>query len=256
MRTRFFHFAATALISLTIATGAADAQSVMKVCGDQWQAAKAAGTTNGETWPQFLAQCRAQQKGSAATAAPTAAPAPAAPAPTYGQAPATAAVKATSQCDAEYAAKKAAIKASGQTKRAFVAACRAGNETIPPGTAAAPPPTYNQPAAPAPAPAPAPSTGSLFPWSQPAAPAAAPAPAPAPTTYSPAPAATGAGEFTSDQQARAHCPSDTVVWVNTKSGIYHFAGTHNYGNTKHGTYMCEADAKAAGDRAAENERHP
>ncbi len=125
MRTRFFHIAATALIGLTIATGAADAQSVMKVCGKQWQAAKAAGTTNGETWPQFLAQCRAQQKGSASTAAPTVAPAPAAP--TNGQAPATSAVKTTSQCDAEYAANKAAIKASGQTKRTFVAACRAGN---------------------------------------------------------------------------------------------------------------------------------
>jgi hypothetical protein len=46
------------------------------------------------------------------------------------------------------------------------------------------------------------------------------------------------------------------VWVNTKSGVYHFAGTHNYGTTKEGTYMCEADAKAAGDRAAENEKHP
>ena len=44
--------------------------------------------------------------------------------------------------------------------------------------------------------------------------------------------------------------------MNTKSDICHFAGTHNYGNTKHGTYMCEAYAKAAGDRAAENERRP
>ena len=34
--------------------------------------------------------------------------------PTYGQAPATAAVKTASQCDAEYAANKAAIKASGR----------------------------------------------------------------------------------------------------------------------------------------------
>ena len=59
----------------------------------------------------------------------------------------------------------------------------------------------------------------------------------------------------SDAQARARCPSDTVVWVNTKSGVYHFAGTHNYGTTKQGTYMCEADAKAANDRAAENEMH-
>ena len=33
----------------------ANAQSVMKQCGEQWQVAKAAGTTNGKTWPQFLA---------------------------------------------------------------------------------------------------------------------------------------------------------------------------------------------------------
>jgi hypothetical protein len=217
---------------------AADAQSVMKLCGDQWKAAKAAGTTNGETWPQFLAQCRAQHSGGGAAPA---APAPAPPGPTYGQGQAGGVGMTTRQCDEEYEANKAAIKTSGQTKRAFVAACRAGNATIPQGNAAVPPP--------APAPAPA-STGSLFPWSQPAA------PAPAPATYAPTSAATGAGEFASDQQARARCPSDTVVWVNTKSRVYHFAGTSNYGNTKHGAYMCEADAKAAGDRAAMNEHHP
>jgi hypothetical protein len=44
--------------------------------------------------------------------------------------------------------------------------------------------------------------------------------------------------------------------VNTKSHVYHFAGTRSYGNTKQGTYMCEADAKAAADRAAINEKHP
>jgi hypothetical protein len=151
----------------------------------------------------------------------------------------------TSQCDAEYSANKAAIKASGQTKKAFVAACRAGNATIPQGTAAAPPP----PSAPAPAP-----TGSLFPWQQPTA--AQPAPAPAPANYGSAPAPTGAGEFATEQQARYRCPSGTVVWVNTKSRVYHFAGTSNYGNTKHGAYMCEQDAQAAGARAAMNEHHP
>jgi DNA invertase Pin-like site-specific DNA recombinase len=46
------------------------------------------------------------------------------------------------------------------------------------------------------------------------------------------------------------------VWVNTGSGVYHFPGTHNYGHTKQGVYMCEADAKAVGDRAAKNEKHP
>ncbi len=55
---------------------------------------------------------------------------------------------------------------------------------------------------------------------------------------------------------RRDLPSDTVVCVNTRSGVYHFAGTHNYGHTKEGAYMCEADAKAAGDRAAMNEHHP
>ena len=63
-------------------------------------------------------------------------------------------------------------------------------------------------------------------------------------------------EAASEAQAKAHCPTDTVVWVNTKSHIYHFAGTHDYGATKQGTYMCETEAKAAGDRAAENEKHP
>ena len=71
------------------------AESVMKQCGEQWQSAKSAGTTNGATWPQFLAQCRAQLGSGAATVAPTPAPStqpqtgslfpwqtPAAPAPT------------------------------------------------------------------------------------------------------------------------------------------------------------------------------
>ena len=83
-------------------------------------------------------------------------------------------------------------------------------------------------------------------------------PAPAPPPFAPTPhvGATGAGQFATDAQARARCPSDTVVWVNTKSNIYHFAGRRDYGNTKQGAYMCEADAKAAGDRAAKNEKHP
>jgi hypothetical protein len=52
------------------------------------------------------------------------------------------------------------------------------------------------------------------------------------------------------------CGADTVVWVNTKSGVYHFAGTHNFGTTKSGVYMCEADTTAAGYRLAKNEKHP
>jgi hypothetical protein len=48
----------------------ASAESVIRQCGDQWKAARAAGTTRGTTWPQFLAQCRAQLSSRAAIAAP------------------------------------------------------------------------------------------------------------------------------------------------------------------------------------------
>jgi hypothetical protein len=39
---------------------AAKADAVTKQCGDQWRAAKTNGTTNGQTWSQFLDRCRAQ----------------------------------------------------------------------------------------------------------------------------------------------------------------------------------------------------
>lgn len=249
MRFSMVRFTAAAL-SVAISSGilSANAQSVMKVCGDEWKQAKAAGATNGETWPQFLAQCRGQQKaGNAATPSPTTyVPPPVAPSPpTYTQAPPRGS-KTVRECNDEYAANKAAIRASGQTKRDFVAACRSGNGSIPTATTAPPAPTAT-PSYNVPAPAPA-NYGS--------SPAPAPAQAPAEPPYSSLPAETSAGEFASDQQAHAHCPTDTVVWVNTRSRVYHFAGTHNYGHTKQGAYMCEADAKGAGDRAAMNESHP
>jgi hypothetical protein len=219
-------------------TGAASAESVMKICGDQWKQAKASGSTNGMTWKDFLAQCREQQKGAAGAAAAPAAPAAAAPAPAVT---AAAGGKTAKECNAEYAANKDAIKASGQKKKDFVEACRAGTETIPTSAAPAAPP----PAAPAAAPPPAAPP-----------PAAAPAPKPSAAKPKPAAAATGAGEFQTEAEAKGRCPTDTVVWVNTKSGVYHFAGTRNYGKTKQGAYMCEADAKAAGRRASEEEKHP
>lgn len=58
--------------------------------------------------------------------------------------------------------------------------------------------------------------------------------------------------FTSQDTAQAHCPNDTVVWLNTRSGIYHFQGERWYRNTKEGAYVCEKEADAAGDRATEN----
>nr|WP_296654491.1 S1/P1 nuclease [Paraburkholderia sp.] len=46
-------------------------------------------------------------------------------------------------------------------------------------------------------------------------------------------------------------PGDGVlVWVNTKSGVYHCPGSPYYGNTKHGVYMYEDQAKAGSYRPA------
>jgi hypothetical protein len=65
-----------------------------------------------------------------------------------------------------------------------------------------------------------------------------------------------ANQYGSERQASAHCPTDTVVWANTRSSIYHFEGTYNYGTTAAGAYMCEQDALDEGMRAAKNETHP
>jgi hypothetical protein len=112
--------------------GPSAGQGVMKTCASQWKEAKAAGTIGGESWPQFLAQCRANRS--------------------------------------------AAVSSSG---------CFAP--------------------APAAAPAPAPQSGSLFPWWQPSSPASTPA------SNINAPSALRADQYTTELQARARCPSDTVV---------------------------------------------
>ena len=170
MRVSFLSRAAAAALvvgALFAGPSVANAESAMAACASQWKDAKAAGTTGGATWPQFLARCRAQSaQPSSATVAPLPAPAP----------------------------------------------------------------------TPAPAPQPAPNNGSLFPWWQPA--------------QNAAPAPTGAGQFRTEAEARYRCPSDKVVWVNTASKIYHYQGARYYAQTKKGAYMCEADARAAGDRAS------
>jgi hypothetical protein len=58
--------------------------------------------------------------------------------------------------------------------------------------------------------------------------------------------------FQTEQSAQQHCPSDTVVWLNLPSGVYHFKGQRWYGNTKNGSYVCEQEADQAGDRATRN----
>jgi hypothetical protein len=58
--------------------------------------------------------------------------------------------------------------------------------------------------------------------------------------------------YTTASAAQHHCPSDTVVWLNLPSGIYHYAGERWYGRTNDGAYVCEKEAIKAGDRATRN----
>ena len=223
MKISMAQWASAAAIGLTIAfaiPGAGHAQSVMKVCADQYKQAQANGTTNGESWSQFLQHCKTQQAGAAAPAAPPpAAPAPAA-APTSAS---TSGPSVYKQCEADWSQAKANGATQGQTWQQYLAACKGRREA------------------------------AARPWWMPAPAQTAAA---APAAPAPQPAALGAGEFTTEAQAKARCPFDLVVWVNTKSSIYHFPGAHRFGNTLHGAYMCEADAKATGHRASENEKRP
>ena len=153
------------------------------------------------------------------------------------------------ECSTDYSAAKAAGTLGDKTWPGFLADCRLRKANATPVAAPAP-------AAPAPAPAPvvvapAPKPPVAAAPAPVAPPVAKVTPAPAPT---PSAKATGAGQFATPLEAKGRCPADTVVWVNTKSKIYHYEGSADYGKTKRGAFMCQADANAAGDRAAKDEK--
>jgi hypothetical protein len=224
------------------ASQSATGQKTAKACREEWQENKAANQANGVTERAYVDQCR----GGAAPAQTTAAPA-APPAPTAAAPQAVPGQKTAKACRDEWRANKAANQANGVTESAYVDQCRGG--AAPAQTTAAPAAQPAPTATPA-APAPAPTA---------AAPPARPVPSPSSATRT-APSATAtpvaANEYSTEAQAKVRCPTDTVVWVNLKSKVYHFSGTRNYGNTERGAYMCERDTAADGMRAAKNEKHP
>lgn len=67
-----------------------------------------------------------------------------------------------------------------------------------------------------------------------------------------APAKSKAAAATASSPDIAAAQASGKVWVNTSSGVYHKSGRW-YGKTKEGKFMTEAEAKAAGFKAAEKE---
>ena len=57
------------------------------------------------------------------------------------------------------------------------------------------------------------------------------------------------GSHSSEAEARKACADGSVVWVNSRSRIYHAAATRDYGKTRQGFYMCQAQAERSGFRA-------
>jgi hypothetical protein len=188
--------------------------------------------------------------------------------------------KTAKQCDAEWQANKAAIQASGKTKKDYVATCRqsgsaaAAQPSPRAATSATAPksqPTPKAKASPrdtrtaAQAQSPAPPAGKASPpdtRTATQAPAMRQQPNATATTRtqssertSPRPVGNAsAAQYSSVVTAKAHCPLDKVVWVNTDSKIYHYSDSARYGKTKDGVYMCEKETAAAGFRAAKNEK--
>jgi ferredoxin len=106
--------------------------------------------------------------------------------------------KSVKQCSSEWTADKPAIRASGRTKKVFMAECR-GLPVV-------------------------------------AAERARKS------------ASSSEGQYATESEARASCPTDTIVWVNLSSKIYHAGGSRSFGKTKRGAYMCEKESVAAGFR--------
>jgi hypothetical protein len=130
--------AATMAIGGTAAMPASAAENAMQVCGAKYQAAKKANTLPaGQTWNQYLAQCRAGLPKPAAATTPAKPTTPAATKPAAVVAPKPAAAKSGQpsaaqtamyererKCGAQWRADSAAKKVpAGQTWPQYWSAC-------------------------------------------------------------------------------------------------------------------------------------
>jgi len=124
---RVFSLASVSTASILfglLPVGQTAAQDVRHICSEKYQAAKAAGTLNGDTWPQFYSKCTAEAKESAAASEAAAAPPP---------------PDVRHICSEKYQAAKAAGTLNGNTWPQFYSQCTADIKANPPAAAACEP---------------------------------------------------------------------------------------------------------------------
>ena len=176
-------FAAALAFAGLALPGASLAQDVRHMCSEKYQAAKAAGTLGGETWPQFYSRCTAELKANPPAGAVSPPAAEAAPAP----------LDVRHICSQKYQAAKVAGTLGGESWPQFYSRCTAEVKANPAAAAppvAAAPPAEKAPEAPPPAPVaeePAPPPPAVAETPPPPPVAEAPPPPPAPAAPQPPP---------------------------------------------------------------------
>jgi outer membrane biosynthesis protein TonB len=186
------------------------AQDVRHLCSEKYQAAKAAGTLNGDSWPQFYSRCTAEAKANP----PAAEAAPAAAAP----------VDIRHICSEKYQAAKAAGTLNGEAWPQFYSRCTIETKANPPPAEVAQPPAPAPVVAapPPPAPAPAPVV------------AAPPPPAPAPVAEAPVPPPVAAPSPVNPLRKPATKPMAPAAAAAPSTAVFPTAIAPAYANEKPG----------------------
>jgi hypothetical protein len=61
-------------------------------------------------------------------------------------------------------------------------------------------------------------------------------------------AASPLSPFRYETQAQRHCPTDTVVWLDFRKGIYYFKRQNRYAQGSRGSFVCREEARSSGYR--------